>query len=424
MNLLLKNAGINDPASAHHGKTLDLLIQDGVIQEVGTGLTAPAGTTIVDKPGLLVSPGWFDMRAFFREPGDEQKETIRSGQKAAAQGGFTGVMVMPSTHPVIQTHADVNFIKAKATGFPVDVYPGGALTEQLEGKELSGMYDMKLAGAVAFTDVKKSIGNSGVMLRALQYAGNLGAPVISYADDPGLTAKLQATESPFTTLLGFKGAPAIAEEIAVQRDLSLVKYANLPMHISGISTREAAMRIREAKAAGIPVTAEVYVYHLLLDDTSLEGFSSLYKVKPPLRTADDVHALREAVIDGTIDVICSDHSPEDLESKDVEFDYAAYGMISLESFYGVLNAAFSGSLSRERMYEVLVKNPRSILGLEVPSIAKGTNANITVYHPTDEWIFGKEHVQSKSANTPFTGTTFTGKPLGIYNQGKWIPSGS
>ncbi len=423
MNLLLKNAGINDPASVHHGKTLDLLIRDGVIQEAGTALNVPPDTMVTDIPGIEVSPGWFDMRAFFREPGDEQKETIRSGQKAAAQGGFTGVMIMPSTHPAIQTNADVSFIKTKAGGFPVDVFPAGVLTEHLEGKELSGMYDMKLAGAVAFTDVKKPIGNSGVMLRALQYATNLGAPVISYADDPGLTAKLQATESPFTTLLGFKGAPAIAEEIAVQRDLSLMKYAGVALHLSGISTREAVSKIREAKKAGLPVTAEVYVYHLLLDDTSLEGFSSHYKVKPPLRTADDVLALREAVIDGTIDVICSDHSPEDLESKDVEFDYAAYGMVSLESFYGVLNAAFKGGLSRERMYEVLVKNPRRILGIEVPSITKGAIANLTVYHPAQEWTFGKEHVQSKSSNTPFTGTTFKGKPIGIYNQGEWMPSG-
>ncbi|MFN8153431.1 MAG: dihydroorotase [Bacteroidia bacterium] len=423
MNLLLKNVRINDPSSSLHGKNTDVLVNNGIIQETGNGLTAPAETVVVEEAGVEVSPGWLDLRAFFREPGDEQKETIRSGQKAAAQGGFTGVVVMPSTHPAIQTHADVSFIKARATGYPVDVFPGGALTEQLEGKELAGMYDMKLAGAVAFTDVKRAIGNSGVMLRALQYAGNLGAPVISYADDPGLTAKLQATESPFTTLLGFKGAPAIAEEIAVQRDLSLVKYAGVPIHISGISTRDAVNRIREAKKEGVPVTAEVYVYHLLLDDTSLEGFSSMYKVKPPLRTADDVLALREAVIDGTIDVICSDHSPEDLESKDVEFDYAAYGMISLESFYGVLNAAFKGSLSRERMYEVLVKNPRRILGIDVPSITKGAIANLTVYHPATAWTFGKEHIQSKSSNTPFTGTTFKGKPIGIYNQGEWVPTG-
>lgn len=422
MKILLKNAWINDPSSACHGKQMDVLIQEGLISEIGTVLDIPKDAVVVNEEGMEVSPGWLDMRAFFREPGDEQKETIRTGQKAAAQGGFTGVMVMPGTHPAVQTHADVSFIKAKANGFPVDVYPGGALTEHLEGKELAGMYDMKLAGAVAFTDVKKAIGNSGVMLRALQYAGNLGSTVIAYADDPGLTAKLQANESPFTTLLGFKGSPAVAEEIAVQRDLSLVKYAGLPLHLSGISTREAVSRIREAKKSGIPVTAEVYIYHLLLDDTALGGFSSLYKVKPPLRTADDVQALREGVLDGTIDVICSDHSPEDLESKDVEFDYAAYGMISLESFYGVLSAAFGGSLSRERLYEVLVKNPRRILGLEVPTITKGAAASLTVYHPSKEWKFGKEHIQSKSSNTPFIGSTFKGKPLGIYHQGQWITS--
>lgn len=419
MNLLLKKVRVNDPSSEFHGSVMDLAVQDGKYVSAEKSLSSDA--LVVDAPeGLEVSPGWMDTRVFFREPGHEQKETIRSGQSAAAQGGFTAVLSMPSTHPVIQSHADISFVKSKAHGHPVDVFPAGVLTSNREGKELAGLFDMKLAGAVAFTDVKQMISNSGVMLRALQYAGNIHSTVISYADDPGLTNGLQTTESPFTTLLGFKGAPAIAEQMAIDRDISLVKYSGIPLHISGISTREAVESIRRAKSAGISVTAEVYVYHLLLDDHSLADFDSNYKVKPPLRTAEDVMALREAVLDGTIDVICSDHSPEDPESKDVEFDYAAYGMISLESFFGVLNTAFNGDLKPERLYELLVANPRRILGITVPCIQYGNEANFTLYHSGHSWTFTKEHLASKSCNTPFLGKTFKGKTFGICNNGHWI----
>lgn len=419
MNLLLKKVRINDPLSEFHGAVMDVAIQDGKYVIPGSG--SSDNMFVPDIPeGLILSPGWMDTRAFFREPGHEQKETVRSGQAAAAQGGFTAVLCMPSTQPVIQSHADISFILTKAQGHPVDVFPSGVLTANKEGKELAGLYDMKLAGAVAFTDVKQMVTNSGVMLRALQYAGSIHSAVISYADDPGLTYGLQATESPFTTLLGFKGAPAIAEQMAVDRDISLVKYAGVPLHISGVSTKEAVSSIRRAKSEGVRITAEVYVYHLLLDDHSLEGFDSNFKVKPPLRTADDVQALREAVLDGTIDVICSDHSPEDSESKDVEFDYAAYGMISLESFFGVLNTVFDGSLTPERLFDLLVANPRKILGIQVPSICHGAEANFTLYKTDYSWEFSKEHIASKSTNSPFIGRSFKGKSFGIYNKGQWV----
>lgn len=419
MNLLLKKVRINDPASEFHGSVVDVAIQDGKYVIPARNISGDI-TELEFPEGIELSPGWMDTRVFLREPGDEQKETIRSGQDAAAQGGFTAVLSMPSTQPVIQTHADIRFIKAKSEGHPVEVYPAGVLTVNGEGKELAGLYDMKIAGALAFTDVKKTITDSGVMLRALQYAGNMHSTVIGFADDPGLTNKLQTTESPFTTLLGFKGAPAIAEQISIDRDISLVKYSGMPLHISGVSTKEAVSSIRRAKAEGLKITAEVYVYHLLLDDHSLKDFDSNFKVKPPLRTSEDVLALREAVIDGTIDVICSDHSPEDPESKDVEFDYAAFGMISLESFFGVLNTAFNGELKPERLYELLVANPRKILGMAVPVIQNGSEVNFTLYHSGHSWTFTKEHLASKSSNTPFLGETFKGKTFGICNKGQWI----
>lgn len=421
MNLLIKKVIINDPASPYNGKKTDVLIQNGRYVSFGENISADkSGIHVLELDGAEISPGWFDMKVSFREPGEEQKETIQSGQHAAAQGGFTGVLLMPSTSPALQTHADITFVKSRSANHLVDVYPAGALTENREGKDLSGMYDMKLAGAVAFTDDKRAIVSSGVMLRAMQYAGNIGMKVISYSDDPGLTSKLQANESPATTLLGFKGAPAIAEEIAVNRDLSLVAYSGQSLHISGVSTREALSAIRDAKRKGLPVSAEVFVYHLLLDDSALESFSSLYKVKPPLRTTDDVKALREAVLDGTIDVICSDHCPEDEESKDVEFDYAAYGIIGLESFYGVLQKAFNGSMKGKRLYELMVSSPRKILNLPVPSIIEEAAANFTLYHPSLNWDFTKDKIRSKSFNTPFIGENFKGKVIAVGNNGSFI----
>lgn len=415
MNLLIKNVQINDPASTHHGNVLDVSIQDGKYHSFGKALKAGKGDEVVEGTGCVLSPGWFDMRVSFKEPGDEQKETIRSGQDAAAAGGFTGVLLMPSTNPPLQTNADISFVKRQAANHVVDVIPAGVLTEKREGKELSGMYDMQLAGARAFTDDKRSINDSGVMLRAMQYAANIGAPVIAYTDDPGLTNKLQANESPATTVLGFKGMPAIAEEISVQRNLSLVAYSGHPVHLSGISTREAVEIIRDAKKKKLPVTAEVYIYHLALEDSTLETFDSLYKVKPPLRGPEDVKALQKAVIDGTIDVVCSDHCPEDIESKDLEFDFAAFGIIGLESFYGILNTALKGKLTDDRIYQLLVKSPREILKLDIPNVLENQKANFTLYHPTLEWIFDKSSIKSLSANTPFIGKKLTGKVMMVGN---------
>lgn len=411
MNLLIKNVKINDPASDVHGKTLDVCVRNGVFSGIGKALEKEGGIKTIDGNGALLSPGWFDMRVYFKEPGEEQKETIRTGQQAAAQGGFTGVLMMPSTNPPLQSNADISFVKKQAQGHFVEVYPAGVLTDKREGKDLSGMYDMKLSGAFAFTDDKRAVADSGVMLRALQYAANVDAMVISFADDAGLTAKLQTNESPVTTLLGFKGAPAVAEEISLQRDISLVAYSGQRLHLSGISTKEAVEIVRAAKKNKLPVTAEIFVYHLLLDDSSLNDFDSMFKVKPPLRSLADVEALREAVLDGTIDVICSDHTPEDPESKDVEFDYAAFGMIGLESFYGVLQAAFRGTLSDERLYELLVAKPRKILKLKVPGIREAEPANFTLYHPTADWLFTGSALKSKSSNSPFLGKKFKGRVL-------------
>ncbi len=411
MNLLLKNVLINDPASAHNGQQKDVLIRQGVIEAIGSGLETDATSETIEAAGMVVSPGWFDMRVNFGEPGEEQKCTIRQGQQAAADAGFTGVLLMPSTVPALNTGADISFVKSKASGHFVQVFPAGTLTDSREGKEMAGMYDMLLSGAVAFTDHKRALQNSGLMLRVLQYAANIGARVIAYADDAGLTSGLQANESPVTTMLGMKGMPAIAEAIAITRDLQLVEYSGLPLHISGVSTQAAVEAIRDAKAKGLPVTCEAYIYHLLLDDSCLNTFDSHYKVKPPLRSPEDVRAMQEAVIDGTIDVVCSDHQPEDTESKALEFDYARFGMLGMETFYSLWREAFADRINHQRMYEVLVKNPRSILGLPVPFLKEGVTADFTLYDPACVWTLLTEGIHSTAKNTPFLNRQLTGKVI-------------
>ena len=284
MKIAFHGVTIADPRSEFNGKKVDVLITDGVVSEIAEYSSDRRYSEEVDVKncaGVFLSPGWLDMKANFREPGYEQKETIESGQAAAAKGGFTAVLLMPSVNPVIHKRAEVEFLKGKSKQSNVDVYIAGALTVNREGKELAELYDMQLGGAAIFTDDKKAINNSGLLLRGLQYADNIGAKVIVYADDKSLSGESLANESAVTTKLGFKGSPSIAEGIALERDIRLAEYANTPLHCSGISTSEAVDAIRTAKQMGLPVTAEVNVANLFFTDEVLNTFDSNYKVKPP-----------------------------------------------------------------------------------------------------------------------------------------------
>lgn len=415
MNLLIRNVTIADAASTFNGKIVDVLIWKGVFAEIGTAIKNKNEVRELDAKGCYLSPGWFDAKVNFREPGFENKETVRSGQNAAAKGGFTGVLVMPSTQPSVQTRADVEFILNKSKGHVVDVFVAGCLTVKREGKEMAEMFDMQQGGAIAFTDDKRAISDSGVMMRSVQYAGNICSKVISFADDKGISGEGIANESATTTLLGFKGSPAFAEAVALERDIRIAEYTGQSVHFSGISTREGVEVIRMAKAIGLPITAEVYVYHLLLDDSSLNDFNSNYKVKPPLRSSSDVEALKEAVLDGTIDLVVSDHSPEDIESKDVEFHYAAYGMVGCESFYGVLKSTFGDAISAEFTAALLSNNPRKVFNLPSIKIEVDHAANFTLFNDQITYEFTKDEIVSKSVNSPFLGAQFKGKVQMTYN---------
>jgi dihydroorotase len=286
-----------------------------------------------------------------------------------------------------------------------------------EGKDITEMFDMKQAGAVAFTDDKRPVGDSGLMMRALQYSGNMDTLVISFADDPHITGKGQVNEGVPAVIAGMKGSPAFSEELLVFRDIRISEYTGVPVHFSTLSSAASVEHVRQARKRGSRITAEVTPHHLYFDDSVIPEFDSNHKVKPPYRSAEDRNALRAGVADGTIEVICSDHSPEDIESKDVEFDFAAFGIIGLETAFAVARTALGKQVPLERLIDCFSVNPRRILGLPSGEIREGQPACLTVFDPDAQWTYSADSVKSKSANSPFIGMTLTGKPLAICNNG-------
>jgi len=422
MNLLIKSVKIVNSKSPLHGKVRDIFIKDGIIKKIAEKIDEKEtgkGVKIFEQKGSCISIGWFDMKANFRDPGHEMKEDIFSGIAAAQAGGFTGVAIMPSTHPVLQTKADVEYILNKCKNNLTEIFPVGALSMNREGKDLAEMHDMKQAGAVAFTDDKRPIMDAGLMLRALQYTKNIDSLIISFADEKNISGKNMMNESVNSVYFGMKGAPAIAEEIMIQRDLKLCEYAGSKIHFSTISSGGAVDLIRKAKKQGLQVTAEVCSHQLCFDDSELNNYDTNYKVKPPFRTKGDIKELIKGLEDGTIDVICSDHSPEDAESKTVEFEFANFGITGLETAYASANTQLHKKISIEKIIEKFTTRPREILNIPVPEIKEETKANLTIFNPDLEWTFTKEQIKSKSQNTPFLNCKFRGKSLGVINNNKW-----
>lgn len=417
--ILIKNAKVVDPNSPHKNKTVDILVESGTIVQVGKDVKAEKNTRVIEHDNIHVSPGWFDMQANFCDPGYEFKEDLQSGMRAAAQGGFTGVCVMPATNPPMHTKSQIEYVVNSSKNNVVDVYPAGCLTQNSEGKEMTEMYDMKQAGAVAFTDFKHSIKDSGLLVRLLQYAQNTGTLVITHCEEASLTAGGQMNESETSTHLGLRGIPAIAEELMVQRNINLLAYAGGKMHIPTVSGKQSVEFIKQGKNKNLHISAGIAAHQLLLNDEQLEAFDTNLKVTPPLRDKTETEALKRAVVNDVIDVIVSDHCPEDIESKDVEFDHAAFGIIALETAYAAANTALHGKIETEKLVEKLSINPRRILGLEIPCVKVGEKANLTLFDPEHKWEFTEKQIASKSRNTPFIGHSFVGKAIGVMNNNKF-----
>jgi dihydroorotase len=420
MNALIKSAKIVDSNSKFNGKTVDILIEKGIIKQIGKDLKAPKNCEELKFKDLHVSAGWFDMRANFCDPGHEYKEDLNSGLKAAAKGGFTGVMVMPDTNPVTDSKSGIEYIINKTKQNIVDALPAGSLSHNCEGSELAEMYDMHSAGAIAFTDNKKAINSSGLLKRALLYSQSFNGLIIDFPNDKELYNKGQINEGVVSTELGLKGIPALAEELAVIRDIYLAEYCNAAIHLSNISTKQSVKLIRAAKKKGLRITADVNSYHLLLNETALLGFDSNFKLMPPLRTNEDIKALIAGLKDGTIDIICSDHTPEDIENKQCEFDHASFGMINLQTSYAALNTALADKLTLEEIIAKITTNPRQLLGIKIPEIKEGEAANLTLFSPSTKCTLQNEDIASKAKNTPLIGKELIGKVYGVINNNQCI----
>jgi len=418
-NILLRNGHLIDPLS---GRDLvsDIHIVDGVIQRIGKISSANKDTVVYDLAEKVVAPGFIDMHVHLREPGFEHKETIETGCRAAAAGGFTAVCCMPNTNPPIDDASVVRSIIERARcidGGIVDVYPIAAVTKGREGHELAPMMELADAGAIAFTDDGAPIESAEIMRRALEYASMIGKPIIQHAEDRSLTLGGVMNEGIISTSLGLPGMPPVAEEIMVARDIQLIEYAGGAYHVAHISTRGAVELVRSAKSKRLPVTCEVTPHHFTLTEEEVRSFNTNTKMSPPLRTREDVEALKEGLRDGTIDVIATDHAPHSLDEKEVEYARAPFGIVGLETAIGlaITELVESKVLSFGQLVEKCSVNPRRILGLPSIIISEGKRANLTIIDQRKEWIVDTALFKSKSKNSPFNGRRLRGKAFAVIN---------
>lgn len=413
--VILKQAKIIDASSPFHNLVMDIKIEKGTITQIEKEIPTTSGFEVVNIPDLHISKGWMDSSVSFGEPGYEDRETIENGLKVAAKSGFTAVALQPNSNPTIDNQAQVRFVLDRARNQATTLYPIGALTKGSEGTELAELFDMKNAGAIAFGNYKQALQNANLQKIALQYVQDFNGMLIAFCQDSTLKGSGIANEGLMSTKLGMKGIPALAEELHVARNLFLLEYTGGKLHIPTISTQGSIKLIKEAKAKGLQVTCSVAVHNLVFNDEKLLGFDSRYKVLPPLREEATRKALVEAVLDGTIDCITSDHNPLDIEHKKLEFDLAKDGTIGLESAFGALLTV----LPLEVVVEKLNVN-KLVFNVENPSINIGDKADISLFTTTDIWTFGKENILSKSKNSAFLGQKMKGRAIGIYNNGQLI----
>ncbi|MEZ5045195.1 MAG: dihydroorotase [Saprospiraceae bacterium] len=415
MDLLLKHCKIIDPSSAYHDTIQDVLIIDGKINLIGSDLSSKTAK-IISFPGQYLFPGWLDLGTHTGDPGFEHRDDLRSIGMAAAAGGFVGVACMPNTQPVVHSKSGVLYVRRETANQLVDFLPIGALTKDCKGLEITEMIDMHEAGAVLFSDGLHAVSHSGVLLRALQYVKSFDGVVMHHPFESTLAKDGQLHEGYTSTTLGMLGIPALSEEIMVQRDLSLLAYAASKLHLHCISTVASVEMVRQAKQAGLNVTASVAYLNLIFTDEDVAGFNSDLKVLPPLRSTADKEALLQGLEDGTIDAICSNHLPLEEELKKLEFSYADFGATGLQTLYSGLRTRLNEQqFSPALMAEKLAHGPRRILGLPSISIAEGQTAQLTLCSPDDHWSLDPSTNQSKSRNTPFWRGILKGKVLGVIN---------
>jgi dihydroorotase len=409
MNLLIKNGQVIDPANKVDGK-LDILVSDGKIAKLGKpGSISADGAQMIDATGSLVVPGLIDMHVHLREPGFEYKETIATGTAAAKAGGFTSVCCMPNTNPVNDNRSVYEFILSQAKNASARVHPIGAITKGSRGEELAEMSELHAAGCPAVSDDGRPVMNASVMRRAMEYSKIFDMLLISHCEDTALSDKGVMNEGLVSTELGLRGIPRAAEEVMTGRDIALAELTGARLHIAHVSTTGSVRMVRNAKGRGIKVTAETCPHYFSLTQEAVRGYNTMAKMNPPLRTAEDVAAIKQGLRDGTIDVIATDHAPHAADEKSGEFDYAPFGIVGLETALGLaLNLVGEGILSLAEVIRKFSATPAAILKLDKGTLSVGADADITIIDPNKEWTVDASRFRSKSRNTPFNGWKLRG----------------
>lgn len=419
--LLIKNGRVIDPNSNHDG-IADVLINDGLVSGIGQNLTA-AGAQVFDATGMIVAPGFIDMHVHLREPGFEHSETIETGSRAAAAGGFTSICPMPNTAPVNDSKTVTTYIVERARRHAVvNVFPIGAITKGSAGEELAAIGSMKQAGAVAISDDGRPVMNARVMRRAMEFAKGFNIPVINHCEDLHLSAGGDMHEGLESVRLGLRGIPAVSEEVMVARDILLSELTGARYHVAHISSSHSVEMVAFAKARGLAVTAEATPHHLTLADTDMTPYDSSFKMKPPLRSRKDVNTVLEGIVSGAVEVIATDHAPHPGDEKMQEFERCPFGILGLETAIGISlqQLVHTNKISLRRMVELFTVNPARILGINRGTLAQGAPGDVTIFSTDNEWTYDVNKSFSKSRNTPFDGKTFRGGPIATIVNGEIV----
>ena len=415
MSLLLNSLVVSDSRSKYHNSSVNILISsDGKIKKISKKKINVKAKKTIDLNSCKLSAGWVDFSSNFCDPGYEYKEDLISGVSVASSSGFTEVVINHNTHPVIQNKNDISYIKNKSLNSLCSVYPTASITKNSMGVEMNDLIDLHHSGAIAFCD--SNLQNSELILNVLIYLKQFNGLYISKPKEPYLSNGV-VNDGLNSNTLGLKSIPNISESIIIERDISLLKYSGGRIHFSGISTKEAVNVIREAKKSGLDVTCDVPIYNLLLDDEKILDFNTNFKVYPPLRSQSDIDELIRGLEDGTIDVISSHHQPQDIDSKNCEFEKASFGIISLQTFYSNL-VEISRKIPFEILAEKITTNPRKILGIKNPEIKEGSIACFTVFDEMGSWDYNDSTNQSKSKNSPWMDWSLRGKVRGVVNGNK------
>ena len=409
MSILIKSATLVDSKSNLNFKQKDILVKDGVIVDIADSIDSKA-KLILDFKNLHVSRGWLDTSVSFGEPGYEERETLSNGLNTAASSGFTSILLNPDCNPLVDSHSAVEFLKKKSSNTTTKIYPVANLTSNSNGKDLASLYDMKLAGAVAYGDYKKTINDSSILKIALEYTKTFGGRVVSFCQDEFLSQNGVINESIVSTELGLKGIPDISESINIYRDIQILGYTNGKLHIPYVNTKRGVELIRDAKKRNLDITASTSLAHLIFSDKDINEFNTNLKLNPPLRSEIDCKSVKEGLIDGTIDYLTSMHEPLDLDNKKVVFDLATPGSIGLESVFGNM----CNNFTLEKTIDILTRN-KSIFEIEDHPIEKGSNADLTLFNPDKSYEFSNEHILSTSKNCAYLGTKLKGIVYGSIN---------